>query len=57
MEYDNKANGRPFLSKMVIKDSSKTITVGFSDVKISSFPAKMFTREALGGRKSVGPRK
>ena len=57
MEYNNKANGRPFLSKMVIKDSSKTITVGFSDVNISSFPSKMFTREALGGGKSVGPRK
>ncbi|MDF1739040.1 MAG: outer membrane lipoprotein-sorting protein [Verrucomicrobiales bacterium] len=57
MEYNNKANGRPFLSKMQIRDSSKTINIAFSNVKISSFPAKMFTREALGGRKDVGPKR
>ncbi len=57
MEYNNKANGRPFLSKMQIKDSSKTINIAFSNVKISSFPSSMFTREALGGAKDVGPRR
>ncbi len=57
MEYNNKANGRPFLSKMQIRDSSKTINITFSNVKISTFPSKMFTREALGGGKDVGPRR
>lgn len=57
MEYGNSANGRPFLSKMVIKDSSKTINLAFSNVKLGNFPKQMFTREHLGGPKSGGPRK
>ncbi|MEM9016714.1 MAG: outer membrane lipoprotein-sorting protein [Verrucomicrobiota bacterium] len=54
MEYNNSANGRPFLSKMVIKDSSQTITLGFSNIQIGNFPKSMFEREALGGPKSTG---
>ncbi|MEM1441293.1 MAG: outer membrane lipoprotein-sorting protein, partial [Verrucomicrobiota bacterium] len=54
MEYNNKANGRPFLSKMVVKDSSKTITLQFSNVRIGSYPSRMFEREYLGGPKSKG---
>jgi hypothetical protein len=57
MEYQNEANGRPFLSKMVITDSGTTITLKFSDVKLGSFPADLFTRDNLGGPKSTGPRK
>ncbi|MDF1658706.1 MAG: outer membrane lipoprotein-sorting protein [Verrucomicrobiales bacterium] len=55
MEYNNSANGRPFLSKMMITDKGKTITLQFSNVKIGSYPAKMFEREYLGGPKSSGP--
>lgn len=55
MEYNNSANGRPFLSKMQIRDSGNTITLQFSNVKIGSYPASMFTRENLGGPKSSGP--
>lgn len=55
MEYNNTANGRPFLSKMVINDQGRTITLQFSDVKIGNYPAKLFERENLGGPKSSGP--
>lgn len=58
MEYDNQANGRPFLSKMEISDGSRNITLEFSNVKIGKYPASMFTREHLSGRPSTsGPRK
>ncbi|MDF1825152.1 MAG: outer membrane lipoprotein-sorting protein [Verrucomicrobiales bacterium] len=55
MEYNNSANGRPFLSKMQIRDGGNTITLQFSNVKIGSYPAAMFEREYLGGPKSSGP--
>ncbi|MEM7601541.1 MAG: hypothetical protein AAF357_09015, partial [Verrucomicrobiota bacterium] len=55
MEYNNAANGGPFLSKMKITDKGKTITLQFSNVKIGSYPPKMFEREYLGGPKSAGP--
>ncbi|MAS95093.1 MAG: hypothetical protein CMO55_18005 [Verrucomicrobiales bacterium] len=54
MEYGNTANGRPFLSSMAIKDSSRKINLRFTDVKLGNFPASMFTRENLGGTKSTG---
>ncbi len=58
MEYNNKANGRPFLSKMVVSDSGSTITLSFSEVALDNFPAKLFTRENLGGPKATtGPRR
>lgn len=57
MEYGNEAAGRPFLSKMVVTDSGSTITLKFSEVKIGSYPASMFTRENLGGPKSTGPKR
>lgn len=57
MAYKNTVKGRPFLSQMVIVDGGTTITLKFSDVRIGSFPASLFTRENLGGPKSTGPRK
>ncbi len=48
MEYNNKVNGKPFLSKMTIKDSRKTINLTFSDVKIGSYPAALFDKKNLG---------
>ncbi len=48
MKYDNKVNGRPFLSKMTIKDSSKTINLSFSKVKIGNYPAALFEKKNLG---------
>ncbi len=57
MEYKNQVNGRPFLSKMVVTDSGTTITLQFSNVSIGNFPAKLFTRENLGGPKDTGPRR
>jgi len=57
MEYKNQANGRPFLSKMVVNDGGRTINLAFSEVNIGSFPADLFTRENLGGPKNTGPRK
>lgn len=54
MEYNNKANGKPFLSKMVVTDGGNTITLAFSGVELGNFPAKLFTRENLGGPKSSG---
>lgn len=53
MVYNNTANGRPFLSKMVISDSSRTITLSFSNVKLGNYPARMFERDYLGGSKST----
>ena len=57
MDYKNIADGRPFLSEMVIVDGGTTITLKFSDVQIGSFPANLFTRENLGGPKSTGPKR
>lgn len=57
MDYQNTVNGRPFLSQMVIVDGGTTITLKFSDVRVGSFPASLFTRENLGGPKSTGPRR
>ncbi len=49
MTYGNSANGRPFLSRMVIRDSGRTVTLDFSEVEIGSFPADLFDREKMGG--------
>lgn len=49
MEYGNSVNGGPFLSKMEIKDGSRTVTVRFSDPEIGSFPDDLFDRDQLGG--------
>lgn len=57
MEYNNSANGRPFLSKMVVNDKGQTITLQFSNVRIGSYPSRMFEREYLGGPKSTGPKR
>jgi len=57
MEYGNTVNGRPFISKMVIEDGSRTLTLTFSNVQVGNFPASMFTRENLGGPRSKGPRR
>jgi hypothetical protein len=54
MEYNNKAGGKPFLSKMVVIDGGNTITLSFSDVNLGNFPANLFTRENLGGPKDTG---
>ena len=54
MEYNNKANGKPFLSKMVVSDSGTNITLTFSDVSIGDYPSSLFKRESLGGPKSSG---
>lgn len=55
MSYDNKVNGRPFLSQMVVNDSGLTITLKFSEVKLGDFPASTFTRDNLGGPKTPTP--
>jgi hypothetical protein len=57
MDYQNKANGKPFLSKMVVADGGNTITLAFTGVELGNFPANLFTRENLGGPKSTGPRR
>ena len=57
MEYHNSANERPFLSKMVINDNTRSITLSFSDVKIATFPQRMFERDYLGGPKPKRPGK
>lgn len=54
MEYNNQANGKPFLSKMVVSDSGTNITLTFSAVNIGNYPAGLFKRESLGGPKSSG---
>ena len=53
MDYGNTANGKPFLSKMVIQDGGQTITLSFSDVRIGNYPDKMFTRDHLTGRRTT----
>lgn len=57
MEYKNMANGGPFLSKMVIQDSSRTINLTFSNVKIGNYPDSMFERDNIGGKTFKGTRK
>ncbi|NNE91508.1 MAG: outer membrane lipoprotein-sorting protein, partial [Verrucomicrobiales bacterium] len=49
MEYENTANGGPFLSKMVIQDGARTVTLSFSDVEIGSYQADLFDRNKLDG--------
>ncbi|MCB1230377.1 MAG: outer membrane lipoprotein-sorting protein [Verrucomicrobiae bacterium] len=49
MEYGNTVNGSPFLSKMIIHDGSRTVTIHFSEPEIGTFPAGTFDREKLGG--------
>lgn len=49
MEYGNTANGGPFLSKMVVKDGGRTVTMSFSNVEIGTYPADLFDRTKLGG--------
>ena len=57
MEYNNKADGGPFLSRMVIKDGDRTVDLKFSSVKIGTFPADLFDREKMGGQiKRAGPK-
>ncbi len=48
MKYDNKVKGKPFLSKMTIKDSSKTINLSFSEVKMGNYPPALFDKKSLG---------
>jgi hypothetical protein len=57
MDYQNKANGKPFLSKMVVADGGNTITLSFTGVELGNYPASLFTRENLGGPKNSGPRR
>ncbi len=57
MEYNNRANNRPFLSQMRVTDSGTTITLRFGQVEIGTFPANLFDRDNLGGPKSTGPRR
>lgn len=57
MEYGNTVNSRPFISKMVIQDGSRTLTLTFSDVQLGNFPASTFTRENLGGPRSKSKRR
>ncbi|MDF1850581.1 MAG: outer membrane lipoprotein-sorting protein [Verrucomicrobiales bacterium] len=57
MDYGNTANGKPFLSKMVIEDGGQKITLAFSDVRIGQYPDQMFTRDHLTGRRTSTLRK
>lgn len=55
MKYENRVNGRPFLSQMQVNDSGMTINLKFSDVKVGSFPDSTFSRDNLGGPKTALP--
>ena len=57
LEYKNTVNGSPFLSRMVIRDSSRTINLSFSNVSIGNFPDSMFDKNNIGGKTFKGPRK
>ncbi len=48
MEYGNSANGGPFLSKMVIEDGGRTVTIRFHDPEIGTFPDELFDRDQMG---------
>ncbi len=47
MEYGNTVAGKPFLSKMVVSDSGKTISLSFSNVKMGNYPAALFDKGNL----------
>lgn len=47
--YDNSAGGSPFLSRMVVTESGRTVTLSFSEVELGQFPAELFDREKMGG--------
>ena len=49
MTYGNTANGGPFLSKMVVKDAGRTVTLSFGEVRLGQFPDELFDREKMGG--------
>lgn len=47
MEYDNKVNDAPFLSRMIVKDGNRTVDLKFSNVKLQNFPKKLFDKNEL----------
>lgn len=49
MAYGNSVNGGPFLSKMIVKDGGRTVTLRFGSVKLGRFPDELFDRETMGG--------
>lgn len=49
MEYGNTADGGPFLSQMIVKESGRTVTLRFSEVDLGQFPDDLFDREKMGG--------
>lgn len=50
--YGNAAGGAPFLSRMVVRESGRTVTLTFTDVTIGQFPETLFDREKMGGQVS-----
>ena len=57
MEYGNTAGGGPFLSKMVVQDGARTVSMAFTGVKIGSFPDSLFDRTKIGTIQRAGPKK
>ena len=49
MSYENELNGGPFISKMVVKDSGRTVTLSYSQQKIGQYDPGIFDISKLGG--------
>lgn len=49
MSYENELDGKPFLSKMVVKDSGRTVTLTYSQQKMGQYDPGIFDVTKLGG--------
>lgn len=47
--YENSAGDGPFLSRMVVTESGRTVTMTFGEVDLGQFPEDLFDREKMGG--------
>ncbi len=57
MEYENELDGGPFLSKMVVVDSGRTVTLSYSELKKGQYSPALFDKDSLGGAIPSKPKK
>lgn len=49
MAYENELEGEPFISKMVVEDSGRTVTLSYSQHKLGQYDPSIFDVSKLGG--------
>ena len=56
MQYENKLDGKPFLSKMEVVDSDRKVVLTYSEVKLGQYSPALFNKDTLGGMTSSSRR-